>query len=64
MVVMGMNEIHPEYGYENTTTFIMRHAKYPVLAVPEDVSFTGISKTRLRGDGQQAAAAHGNCCIL
>ena len=44
LVVMGMSEIYSDNEYENTTTSIIRHARYPVLAIPENASFEGFSK--------------------
>lgn len=42
LVVIGM-KAHPEHVLNNTTS-IIRHAKYPILTVPEEASFDGISK--------------------
>ena len=44
LLVMGINEARSAYEFENTTTSIIHHAKYPILAVPTDASFGGISK--------------------
>src|SRR5664279_6484510 len=43
-VVMGMKETHSEYVPLGTTTSVIHHAKYPILTVPEEASFNGISK--------------------
>lgn len=44
-VVMGMrgNSIDQKL-FGNTTTTVIRHAKFPVLVVPRNVSFTGIER--------------------
>ena len=44
LVVIGMSESGSGHEYENNTISIIRHATYPVLAIPEDASFEGISK--------------------
>jgi nucleotide-binding universal stress UspA family protein len=44
LVVVGMSESGSGHEYENNTISIIRHATYPVLAIPEDASFEGISK--------------------
>jgi nucleotide-binding universal stress UspA family protein len=45
LVVMGMRGNSEERKiFGNSTTTIIRHAKYPVLVVPEDARFTGIEK--------------------
>ena len=44
LVVMGMKETHSEYVPLGTTTSVIHHAKYPILTVPEEASFNGISK--------------------
>ena len=50
LVVMGMSEAHSGYWLGNTTTSVIHHAKYPILAVPEEASFDGISKILLAFD--------------
>jgi len=50
LVVMGMSEAHSGYWLDNTTTSVIHHAKYPILAVPEEASFEGISKILLAFD--------------
>jgi nucleotide-binding universal stress UspA family protein len=44
LVVVGMSESCSKHEFENDTISIIRHAKYPVLAIPEDASFEEISK--------------------
>jgi len=50
LVVMGMSEAHSGYWLGNTTTSVIHHAKYPILVVPEEASFDGISKILLAFD--------------
>ena len=50
LVVMGMSEAHSGYWSGNNTTSVIQHAKYPILAVPEEASFDGISKILLAFD--------------
>ncbi|WP_224998959.1 universal stress protein [Cesiribacter sp. SM1] len=57
LVVMGMrgsSEDRKIFG--NSTTTIIRHAKYPVLVVPEEASFTGIEKILFACDYKSLAA--------
>jgi len=45
LVVMGMDRNLPEYQlFGNTTTAAIRTIKYPLLVIPNDVSFGGIKK--------------------
>ncbi len=45
LVVMGMRgNSFDQKLFGNTTTSVIRHAKYPVLVVPKNVSFKGIHK--------------------
>ncbi len=45
LVVMGMRgNSFDQKLFGNTTTAVIRHAKYPVLVVPQTVSFKGIHK--------------------
>jgi nucleotide-binding universal stress UspA family protein len=43
LVVLGMSEFFEEW-YQDTTSTVIRHSRYPVLAVPEHAVFNGISK--------------------
>lgn len=43
LVVMGISRVYENSLYSSATISILRHSKYPVLAVPEDASFKGIS---------------------
>ena len=45
LVVMGMrgNSLDQKL-FGNTTTSVIKHARYPVLAIPQDASFKGIKK--------------------
>ncbi|KAA9037198.1 universal stress protein [Ginsengibacter hankyongi] len=44
MVVMGMKSTETELRPGNTTTHFIHHAQYPILAVPGEAAFNGISK--------------------
>ncbi|AHM58530.1 UspA domain-containing protein [Flammeovirgaceae bacterium 311] len=57
LVVMGMRGSSEERKiFGNSTTSIIRHAKYPVLVVPEEAHFTGIEKILFACDYKSLAA--------
>ncbi|MEP6948542.1 MAG: universal stress protein [Ginsengibacter sp.] len=58
LVIVGMSESGSRHEYENNTISIIRHAKYPVLAIPGDASFEGISKILFAFDPDCMLAAN------
>jgi nucleotide-binding universal stress UspA family protein len=43
LIIMGISRCYEDSIFNSASISIMRHSKYPVLAVPEDASFKGIS---------------------
>jgi nucleotide-binding universal stress UspA family protein len=43
LIIMGISRIYEDSIFNSAAISIMRHSKYPVLVVPEDASFKGIS---------------------
>ena len=44
LVVMGMKDVHSGFVPFSSTANAIHHAKFPILTVPEDVCFEGLSK--------------------
>lgn len=63
LVVMGMwKKAWEDTLFGNTTTFVIRQAKYPVLVVPEGIRFRGINKILFSWDPDSLGA--GNSLLL
>jgi len=43
LIIIGLSRVYEDSIFNSVAISIMRHSKYPVLVVPEDASFKGIS---------------------